>query len=230
MNTENRLLLHEEILLLALHDEKGTTSQGGWFTNAMGGAIFSELVLRKAISVSHDKHKNVSLLDPTSSGFPLLDECLNMIVNEKKVKKATHWVSKFSNLKDLKNRTARGLVAQGILTEDQDKILGLFKRTIYPEADHGPEDELRTRLHTAIFTETADLDARTVVVVALSNAAQMLSGVFDKKELKQRKDRIKDLTNGDAAAQATKEAVEAIQAAVIVSAVIVPMIVTSSAT
>ena len=52
MHTENSLMMHEEILLLALHDEKGTTSLGGWFANAMGGALFSELVLRKAIAVS----------------------------------------------------------------------------------------------------------------------------------------------------------------------------------
>ncbi len=227
MHTENSLMMHEEILLLALHDEKGTSSQGGWFANAMGGALFSELVLRKAIAVSDDKHKKVSLLDSTLSGEPILDECLAIIRLEKKEKRATHWITNFANLKDLKNRTARRLVFKGVLTEDQDKVLGLFKRTIFPEADHGPEAELRNRLHRAIFTDTQDLDGRTVVVVALSNAAQMLNGVFDKKELKSRKERIKQLTNGDVAAQATKEVVEAIQAAVIVSAVIVPMIVTS---
>jgi len=73
MNPDNRLMLHEEILLLALHDDKGTTSMGGYFANAMGGAIFSELVLRKAISMSDDKHKNVSLLDYSLTGNEIID-------------------------------------------------------------------------------------------------------------------------------------------------------------
>ncbi len=230
MNTEGRLFLHEEILLLALHDEKGTSSSGGFFTSAMGGAILSELVLRKAISISEDKHKKVQLQDCAFTGDVIIDECLTMIKNEKKEKKATHWVSKFSSLKDLKNRTARGLVAQGILKEDQDKILGLFKRTIFPEADHGPEDELRQRLHRAIFTDSEQCEGRTVVVVALSNAAQMLNSVFDKKELKHRRDRIKQLCSGELASQATKEAVEAIQMAVILTTIIIPVVVTSTAT
>jgi len=119
-------------------------------------------------------------------------------------------------------------VQKGVLTEDQDKVLGLFKRTIFPEADYGPEAELRDRLHRAIFTETEDLDGRTVVVVALSNASQILPSVFDRKELKARKDRIKNLTNGDVAAQATKETVEAIMVAMVLTTIIVPVIITSS--
>ena len=228
MNTINDLLLHEEILLLALHDDKGLISNSGFFTSAMGGAILSELVLRKAVSIRKDKNKNVILLDDTPTGDAVVDECLAKIRDEKKEKKATHWVGKFSGLKDLKNRTARELVVKGVLTEDQDKFLGLFKRTIFPEADHGPEAALRARLHRAIFTETEDLDGRTVVVVALGNAAGMLSGVFGRKELKPRKNRIQQLTDGHVASQATKEAVEAIQMAVILTTIIVPVVITST--
>ncbi len=227
MNSRKPLHLHEEILLLALHDEKGTTSMGGFFANAMGGAMLSELVMSKQIAISDDKQKKVSLLDSTPVGDPILDECLARIIAEKKNKKATHWVSNFSGIKDLKNRTARLLVEKGILKEDQDKVLGLFKRTIFPEANHGPEKELRARLEKAIFTDSDDVQGRTVVVIALANAAQMLSGLFGRKELKPRKERIRQLSSGEAVAQATKEAVEAIQAAIILTTVIVPVVITS---
>ena len=39
------LPLYEEILLLALDDDAGTTSGAGFFTNAMGGAILAESFL-----------------------------------------------------------------------------------------------------------------------------------------------------------------------------------------
>ena len=37
--TSQSLPLYEEILLLALDDEKGTTNLGGLFANAMGGEV-----------------------------------------------------------------------------------------------------------------------------------------------------------------------------------------------
>ena len=227
--TSNKVLpMHEEILLLALDDDKGTTSLGGMFANAMGGAILAELVMSKAVAISSDKDHKVTILAPSLTGDSILDECLNKIRDEKKVKKATHWVTKFAGLKDLKNRSARSLVAKGVLSEGQDKVLGLFKRTIFPEAESGPEQELRERLRGVIFSDTDDPDARTVVVIALTNAAQMLSGMFDKKELKGRKERIKQLSSGDIVGQATKEAVEAIQAAIMLTTIIVPVVITSS--
>ena len=224
----NTLPMHEEILLLALDDDKGTTSMDSMFTNAMGGAILAELVMSKAIAISRDKKRLVTILAPGSTGDAIMDECLAKIREEKKTKKASHWVSKFARLKDLKNRTARNLVTKGVLSEGQDKVLGLFKRTIFPEATSGPEEELRQRLHQAIFTDSMESDARTVVVIALTNACQMLPGLFDKKELKGRKDRVKQLCNGEVVGQATKEVIEEIQMAIILTTVIIPVVITTT--
>ena len=228
MNSHNNLPMHEEILLLALNDDKGTTSMGSMFANAMGGAILAELVMSKTIAISEDKHRKVTILSPALTGDSILDQCLQKIRDEKKAKKASDWVMKFASLKDLKNRTARSLVAKGILSESQDKVLGLFKRTIFPEATSGPEEQLRQRLHEVIFWDSNDPDARTVVVIALTNASQMLSGLFDKKDLKGRKARIKQLSSGEIVGQATKEAVEAIQMAIILTTIIVPVVITSA--
>jgi golgi phosphoprotein 3 len=228
MSNNPRLPMHEEILLLALDDEKGTTPTGSMFANAMGGAMLAELVMNKVLSVSSEKDRKVRVLNPLPTGDVLLDEALAMVRDQNKDKKATHWVTKFAGIKDLKKRTAACLVEKGILSEGEDKVLGLFKRTIYPEVDSGPEADLRRRMREAIFTDTLDPDPKTIVVVALTDASQMLPTLFDKKELKGRKERIKRLTSGEVVGQATKEAVEAIQAAIIMTAVIVPVIVTSS--
>ena len=213
------LPLYEEILLLALDDDAGTTSGAGFFTKAMGGAILAELVMTGSIKISDDKQKKVTLgrKDPLSD--PILDECLAMIAEQKKSKKAAEWVMKFSNLKDLKNRAARKLVEKGVLTEETDTVLRIFKRTIYPEADGGPEKELRVRLEKAIFTGTPNLEARTVVIIALTQSAGMLNKVFPKKKLKERKKRLEMLTSGQLAGKATKEAVQAVQAAIMVTAI-----------
>ena len=128
-------------------------------------------------------------------------------------------------------RSLRGNLADFLtlpLSEEaQDKVLGLFPRTIYPESDGGPEKELRDRLYWAIFTSAHDIDPRTVVVTSLLHGTNMLPKVFDKKKLKGRKQRLEKLTSGHVVGTATKEAVEAAQAAVMV-AVMVPIFIATT--
>ena len=131
-----------------------------------------------------------------------------------------------AGLKDLKHRVAGSLVDAGVLEQETGSVLKIFKRTIYPEADPGPEHELRDRMRQAIFTGTSQVETRTVIVIALARAAGMLDKVFPKKELKERKTRLEKLCNGQVAGTATKEAVEAVQAAILV-ATMVPIIVVS---
>jgi hypothetical protein len=172
------------------------------------------------IRIGSDKKKQVTLVRRTPPGDPLLHDCYEMIAAAKKPKKAAEWVMKFAGIKDLKNRAARQLVDKGVLREDTGTVLKIFKRTIYPEADGGPEQDLRRRMEKAVFTATTELDHRTVVIVALAHAANMLPRILDKKKLKGRKQRLEQLTSGQIAGAATKEAVEAVQAAIMVCAMV----------
>lgn len=227
MNPRPPLPLYEELLLLALDDDKGTTDMEGMYRTAMGGAILAELILLGALRAGTTKKDPVTAVKGAAVDDEILAECLALVVGEKKPKKAPHWVHKFAGVKDLRNRAARQLVAKGVLAEGKDKVLGIFPRTIFPENDPGPEQELRARLKRAIFTATPNVDARTVVVVALADSTGLLKKAFDKKKLKERKKRLEKLTKGHVAGAATKEAVEAVQAAIMV-AVMVPIIVTTT--
>lgn len=219
MTAINPLRLYEEMLLLALDDDKGTPL-GGMLQLEMGGAILAELVLIGAISIDDDKHKRVHrVVGQKRLVDPILREALDKVKESKKPKKAGEWVTKFSRIKDLKNRAARQLVKKGVLKESQDKVLGLFKRTIYPEANPGPEKELRQRMDEAIFTDSKMVTAETIVIVSLANATGLLKKILDKKQLKARKQRIEDLSKGQVVGKVTKQAVEAIQAAVMVAAI-----------
>ncbi len=221
------LPLYEEILLLALDDDKGTADGAGFYAKAMGGAILAELAMKGAVSIADDKKKKVSLGRRDRLDDPILEECRTMVAEEKKSKKAAEWVMKFSSLKDLKNRVARQLVDKGILTEETGTVLRIFKRTIFPEVEGGPEKELRERMKKAIFTSSTKLEARTVVIIALAKAAGMLNKIFPKKKLKERKKRLDQLTSGQLAGKATTEAVQAVQAAIAVT-VIMPAVFAAS--
>ena len=182
--TAKPLPLYEEILLLALDDDKGTTPMESMFQNAMGGAILAELVLEGAIRIDQDKKKKVHPVAGARLDDPVLSECLELITDKDKPKQAKEWVMKFANLKDLKGRAARQLVDKGVLREEEGTVLKIFKRTLFPERDGGPERDLRQRMEKAIFTYSTQVEHRTVIIVALAQATGMLKSMFDKKRLK----------------------------------------------
>ena len=225
---QNTLFLHEEILLLALRDEEGTIASGTMYQYAIGAALLAELLLSKRIEVEQTgKRKLVNLVSPSPLGEPLIDECLEKVIRAKRRAVLQTWVSRFAGVKNLKHRVARQLCRRGILRTDEDKVLLLFTRKIYPEVNPGPERELIGRLRYAIFTDAGDIDPRTIVLLSLANSTGLLKVVFDKKELKGRKARIKQIVDGEITGKAATEAIQAMQAAVMV-AVIMPTIMTTT--
>jgi len=91
------------------------------------------------------------------------------------------------------------------------------------------KEDLIERLRQAIFGDAGEVEARTVVLVSLADSAGILKVVFDKKELKARKDRIEQVINGETMGKAAKEAIQAMQAAVMVAA-IMPAIISATVT
>ena len=172
--------------------------------------------------------KFVSLVTATRTGRPFLDDCLTRIDEDSKRRMAQTWVSRFAETKRLKHRLAKQLCDRGILRADEDKILLLFTRRVYPEVDPKPERELVERLRRAIFSDTDSVDPRTAVLVSLAHHAALLPNAFGKKELKARKARIEKIGNGDATSQATKEAIEAMQAAVFVACILPAIMATTT--
>jgi hypothetical protein len=106
-------------------------------------------------------------------------------------------------------------VRKGVLREEEDRVLLIFRRTIYPELDPRPEEALVAALREAILGDAAGVDPRTAILASLGWRADLLHGVVDRKELKARKARLEELSRGDAVAGATREAIAAVQAATI---------------
>jgi hypothetical protein len=224
---ETPLFLHEEILLLALRDEKGTAVQN--YSYPMGGAILAELLLTKRIEVADERRKLVELTSSKKFGEPVLDECLDKLKAAKRRASLRTWVTRFAQTKNLKHRVAEGLCKRGILRADEDKVLWIFTRKIYPERDPKPERKIIERLRKAIFTNTREVDPRTVVLLSLARSADLLKIPFDKKKLKERKQRIEKITSGDLVGKAAREAIQAMQAAVMIATIVPAVTVAATA-
>lgn len=214
MLKRDNLALHEEVLLLALKREKGTTPIESHLNLAMGGAILSELLLLGRIQAKKEKKKQFATVSSTKpTGDALLDECLGRIAESNKRQQLKTWVARFSNTKKLKRRVAAQLCRKGIVRESEDRVLFIFKRAIFPEIDPRPERAIVERLRQAISTGTSRVEPRTAVLVALAFHTDLLKNVFEKRMLKNHKKRIESMTSGDVVGAATKEAVQAVKAA-----------------
>ena len=228
MQYTDNLFLYEEIMLLALKDEEGTIASGAMYNYAVGGAIIAELLLSQSIAVDPVKKKKlVSVLNTDQFNDSLIDEWVIKMSSAKRRKTIQDWVSRIASTKDLKHRVALQLCQRGILKMDEKTILLLFTQRIYPEINPEPEQEIINRLYNAIFTDTDDIDAQTVVLLSLAKSANILPVIFGKREIKQRKKRIEQIVNGEIAGKATKEAIDAMQAAVMVACIMPAIMMTT---
>ncbi len=225
-----QLFLHEEILLLALRDEEGTAVCGPMYTQAMGGGILADLLLSERLELERVKKKDfIRMTDGCLPGDAVLDECVAMVGKAKRRATAQTWVSKFANLRELTHKTAESLCDLGVLKAETGKVLFIFNRRIYPEINALPEQDVLARLRVAIFEDgdVRDVEARTAVLLALAHHSGLLPHAFDKKALKKRKTRIEAVIAGDLVGDATKSAIQAIQAAVMVACVMPAIIVST---
>ena len=209
-----QLALHQEMMLLALRDEEGTLERSaGWYRMAVAGALFAELLLSERISVVQGKKQLVDLESDEPLHDDLLDECLGLIAGAKRRRRAPQWISRLGNLKRLRHRVAESLCDSGILRRDEDKVLLVFTRQIYPTLDPAPERQLIERLRAAIFEDSNEVDTRTALVASLAHSTGLIKSAFDKRELKRRKQRLEELASGELVAEAAAAAVMAAQAA-----------------
>jgi hypothetical protein len=217
---ERQLGLHEEVMLLALRNDRGTIAGGTMYAQAAGGAILAELLLRGRITAVPDGRSTYAQITNASPvGDGVLDECLAKMHAATRRKKLQTWVGKFAGVKGLKHRVAMGLAEKGILREDEQHLLLLFSRRVYPERDSTVERAIVDRLQQAILSDEATVDPRTTVLLALAHHSGLLKANLDRRMLKTRRARIEAIIKGDAIGKATKEAIQAVQTAVMMATV-----------
>ncbi len=222
MDKGKPLFMYEEIMLLTLRDEEGTIATG-YSEYLIAGAILAELLFDRHISVGDTWKQLVDVQSKKPTGDPIIDECLKRIAAGKRRGSLETWVSRLAGTKNLRHKVARQLCDRGILRADEDKVLLIFTKRVYPEIDPLPEKRIIDQLKTAIFTDRNPLDPRTVVLISLANGGDLLNQIFGRKDVKARKKRVEQIVNGELAGKATKEMIAACETAMMVTAIMPAM-------
>ncbi|KAH6891017.1 Golgi phosphoprotein 3-domain-containing protein [Thelonectria olida] len=171
-----KLTMMEEVLLLGLKDKQGYLSF--WNDNisyALRGCIVIELAFRGRIAMEKDASRrrfpladrNIEVIDGALTGEVLLDEALKMMKQSEKMSVST-WIDLMSGetwnlmkigyqLKQVRERLAKGLVDKGILRTEKRNFL-LFDMATHPVADGGAKEEIRRRVRNILTQRTVVLN------------------------------------------------------------------------
>ncbi|MEU1687220.1 GPP34 family phosphoprotein [Micromonospora sp. NPDC005707] len=209
----NRLLLTDELVLLA-YDDGGTNRLGRPHLDyGLAGAVLLELALAGRVEVTGGR---LAVTDPAPTGVPLLDRALATVAGDRP-RKPKDWIGKLA--KGLPDRVLDGLVDAGVLRRESDRVLWVFPRTRYPSptgAEPAVETAARERMLAALAA-AGPVDARTAALLTLTRAVGLDRKLFRELPRDRVKARLAEIAAGDWASAATKKAIEETQAAVLVA-------------
>lgn len=200
----------EELLLLALNDQKGTFIEMPTMSLEYGlvGAILMELALKNKIDTDT---KHLFLVDGSPTGDAVFDKVLDLIKQEPDNKKALFWVKKIANeLTNLQAVLLDRLISKKILTKKKHKILWVFCKRCYPVIDNKEEKEVKTRIRDLVLNQEIPAP-RDVVLISLIDSCNLTKELFDKSELEEAEPRMKMIAKMDLIGQAVAKALVEIQ-------------------
>lgn len=216
------MLIAEEYLLLTLDDETGKPRIGSdRLEPALGGALLAELALMERVGVSPPeagwtKRGRVTITNLKPTDDPELDAALHKLA-ENEGRKLKDLIGSFASKKNrlshgVRDRLLERLAAAGMLVRTEGTVLGFIPRTTWTAGDPAPEDDVRRRLQGALVGGETPTE-RTVALIALLQVTGLLPKVVTAEDKKALKARAKELTEGDWAAKAVKDAIEEAAAA-----------------
>ncbi len=204
--TTEKLTLLEALLLLCLNDRTGKF-EANYLYYALNAAALAELLRQRRIAVEAGK---VALINPAPGGEELLEVAISRLAASRRPAKLKAWVRGLYRDRKLPIEvlTTR-LVRRGILTRQEAPLLWVFRRTVYPTQDPGPEQAVRGRIQEAVL-RGGEADETTVILVALLKASRALRLVVDKEALKSRKEGLKALCASSPVAEVMGQALAAV--------------------
>lgn len=217
------MLIAEDLVLLLTDDASGHRSTDSTtFSYVLAGAVLLELAMIGRVDVAGRgetvKRDRLVLRDDSPTDDAILDAGLSRLARLEG-RKPRDVIGKLS--KGLSDDLYARLVERGILRPEESKVLGLVPRRRWPAVDIAHEAAIRTQIRQSIDLREP-LEPRIAALVSLLSAVDQVPAVvgsgegLSKREIRKRG---KQVAAQAWAPQAVREAVEAVNAAVIAGVV-----------
>ena len=204
--------LVEEITLLLLRDEGGAFVRvPTWSLRySVAGAVLMELADANRIDTDLE---HLFLVDDSPTGDELLDPTLAEVAAGER-QNTRFWIEHVAERADgIREAALAGLVAKGILTERDERVLWLFKTRRYPAAEGSVRQAVKLRLMEVLLSDDIP-DPRDVMLICLADACGIFRVLLSGKELANLVPRIEQVTRLDLIGQTMVRAIDDVRMAV----------------
>jgi hypothetical protein len=214
---DTKLNLAEELLLLALNEEKGTVLLRAQtaLPYALSGALLIELVDAGLLRL---EGKTLLAAPGGTTRDEILDEVLAKVRSSKRTHSLRHWVLRLGRSGGkIKKKLLTRLVEKRILQREEQRLLWIFPMQHFPEADSRPEFEIRRRIRSGILRGRTR-DERSAALISLACACDLIGVVFEKEERRDAKKSAKEIAKSQPVGSAVAQTVAAIKTAAVIAA------------
>lgn len=178
------LTLYEELLMLSIHENKGTFigSTVERMKPGLAGAILAELALMGKIQASNNRR--LQLIDDSPTADEVLNDALSALKESEKERKFGYWINTLCQRaeKYLKQIT-ESLIRKGIVTREEERLIWCIPSPIQPEAKASSKYWLNKRLRGIVLAQE-DAQPRDIVLLSLVRACGLLDLIFLSDERK----------------------------------------------
>lgn len=192
------LTITEELMLLAVHDEKGNVIFAATSSIPYGLSCAILLDLQELGKISIDSETmNIEVINDDSIKIEFLDKAFRQISSKNKNRTLDFWIRALANeIKDYQNLIYENLVLNGILRREAKKLLFLIKFDRYPTLNPAPELETRDNIHKVVMMGI-EPHLKLLNLISLMYACNLINEVFPEGMRQIAKKNIKKLTENE---------------------------------
>jgi Golgi phosphoprotein 3 len=178
------LTLFEELLMLSIHEAKGTFigSTVDRLKPGLVGAILAELALSGKIQTT--SNHRLQLCDDSQTQLELFNEALSALKESEKERKFGYWINTLSQSKEkFRKQVVEGLIQKGIVTQEDDRLLWVIPSPLQTEVKASAKYQVIQRLRGCVLA-SENIQPRDIILLSLVRACGLLDLVFLRDERK----------------------------------------------
>lgn len=176
--------LYEELLLISIHEDKGTYIQSSIdrMKPGLAGAILSELALQGKIKISNNQR--LQLTNDSQTNEVVLDEALSILKAAEKERKVGYWINSLSQKPEkLCKQITESLVNKGVFTQEENNLLWVIPSPLNSKVSASTKYWVNRRLRGIVLARE-EMQPRDIALLSMVKACGLLDLVFLRDERK----------------------------------------------